>query len=448
MNQHLKYLLFSVLSGLLFVFSWPEIGNLEWLIFLAFIPLLHVERLISENEEKRRSGKVFFYAYISFLIFNYGTTWWIRLASFEGMIMAEVFNSLFMATIFLFLHLTRRFINDKVGYGSLIFYWMAFEYLHTNWELSWIWLNLGNVFANRITWIQWYEYTGTFGGSFWILSVNALVFYYWTQWKNAVSRRIQITRITLLVAFIVLPFLLSIIVFRNYKEELDPVEVVLVQPNIDPYNDKFGGMTEKEQIQRLVKLSAREVTNETSLIFGPETAFPSGYWEEDLDHTFGVLKVQQLLEEYPNVKYIVGLSSIRHYRKGDELSPTARPMQDGSGDHYDYYNSVMQIENDQPHQIYRKSKLVLGVEKMPFIAQFDFMKKLSINLGGASGSLGSEKEPKIFHSTTQDGREINVIPAICYESIYGEFLTEFAKKGGNLVGRGHERWLVGQYTWV
>ena len=38
--------------------------------------------------------------------------------------------------------------------------------MHLNWEFAWPWLNLGNAFATYTGWIQWYEYTGTFGGIF------------------------------------------------------------------------------------------------------------------------------------------------------------------------------------------------------------------------------------------------------------------------------------------
>ena len=43
-----------------------------------------------------------------------------------------------------------------------------------NGEINWPWLNLGNGFANDIHIIQWYEYTGSFGGTLWILLCNLL----------------------------------------------------------------------------------------------------------------------------------------------------------------------------------------------------------------------------------------------------------------------------------
>ena len=41
--------LLSVISGLLLTLSFPEIGNLPFLAFLAFIPLLFIEKEIYDH---------------------------------------------------------------------------------------------------------------------------------------------------------------------------------------------------------------------------------------------------------------------------------------------------------------------------------------------------------------------------------------------------------------
>jgi len=435
LKKLLVYFSSSILSGLLLAFSWPEIGDQEWMIFFAFIPILFLERKLSKENIRFKSGAVFTFSYITFITFNWITTWWIKLASEEGMIMAVAFNSIFMSALFVLFHITRRNINDKVGYVALVFFWVGFEYLHINWELSWIWLTLGNVFANRIEWIQWYEYTGTLGGSLWVLSINAMLFFFlFVSKRREISKRIFSVRITLFFLVLLAPFIISKVLFNTYEEIDDPVEIVLIQPNIDPYNDKFNGMTEYEQIDRLIGLSGKNITPNTDLVFAPETAFPLSYWEDEIRRMYGYKKVKDLIQKYPHIKYVVGLSTIKLYTKPEDVTITARSMNDGTGNYYDFYNSVMQIEGNDRIQIYRKSQLVLGVERMPFVSNFAFMKKLTFDLGGATGSLGIEMNPKTFNSKSIDGRKIRVIPAICYESIYGEYLTEFVKKGGNLLG--------------
>ena len=154
--------------------SFPYTGSLTPLVFVSWIPLLLLEDYISRKNY--RSGKIFLHAYITFLVYNIGTTWWIWNASLNGAIGAFVLNALLMAFAFFAYHLTKKYVGKKEGYLSLFFFWIAFEYLHYHWELSWPWLSLGNTFSIVPSWVQWYSYTGTLGGTFWILLLNVLGF--------------------------------------------------------------------------------------------------------------------------------------------------------------------------------------------------------------------------------------------------------------------------------
>jgi apolipoprotein N-acyltransferase len=60
-------------------------------------------------------------------------------------------------------------------------FWMMFEYIHLNWQLSWPWLTL-NIFALHVDWVQWYEYTEQ-AGTLWILLINILLFELLTKHK-------------------------------------------------------------------------------------------------------------------------------------------------------------------------------------------------------------------------------------------------------------------------
>jgi len=74
--------------------------------------------------------------------------------------------------------------------------------------------------------------------------------------------------------------------------------------------------------------------------------------------------------------------------------------------------------------------LVPGVEKMPFPALLKPLEKYAIDLGGMPGSLGVQQERSVFVSHS-DHRK--VAPAICYESIYGEYCGEYINKGAGLI---------------
>ena len=171
-----QLLLLALTSGLILSFGWPAHGFAP-LLFLGFVPLLLLENHFWENRADNSRFSIFWYCFPVFAIWNLLTTYWIYNSTLEGAIAAIFLNSLFMTMVFTLFHITRRILKSGIqSYLALIAFWLSFEYLHLHWDLNWPWLNLGNGFANYHRWIQWYEYTGTFGGSLWILVVNIFIF--------------------------------------------------------------------------------------------------------------------------------------------------------------------------------------------------------------------------------------------------------------------------------
>jgi apolipoprotein N-acyltransferase len=66
---------------------------------------------------------------------------------------------------------------------------------------------------------------------------------------------------------------------------------------------------------------------------------------------------------------------------------------------------------------------------MPYPKLFGFLESLSLDMGGMSGSLGRQEKPSVFFSADSTG----VAPVICYESVYGEYITEYVNRGANLI---------------
>ena len=134
--SRIKNTLLSLLSGALLAAAWPETPGITFFIFIAFLPLLFVERNLSKDGDNH-SVAFFGQSYLAFFVFNLITTWWIYYASLPGAIMAIVFNSFFMAVIFFLFYIVKHRVGKKEGYIGLVLLWIAFEYLHLNWELSW-----------------------------------------------------------------------------------------------------------------------------------------------------------------------------------------------------------------------------------------------------------------------------------------------------------------------
>lgn len=419
MNR-IKLLLYSLATGGLFALAWPAIGNLTTVIFLALVPLLLVEDHLSKSS--RAGLKVFGHAYLAFFVFNISTTWWIYHASLWGACMAILCNSLFMSIVFWMFHKTKKWVGRKQGYIGLIIYWIAFEYLHLNWELSWTWLTFGNSFANSISTIQWYEYTGVLGGSLLILVMN-LLFFLGVKEVQEKNKRFSFHFLWCLLLFVSVK-LISVLGFPSETKTAKDLNTVIIQPNIDPYFDKFSGISESDQIDLFIKLARSKVTDSTDLVLLPETAFPQAFWEHDLEYMYGTEEFRKLIEEFPKLRIITGILCSKLYLDADSLSPTAKKLP-GDG-WYDNYNAAMELNSSSSIQLHRKSQLVLGAEKVPFLTMIPWMKNLSISLGGSSGRYGTQEKPSVLFD---ENGENGIGPIICYESIYGEYVNQYAQQG-------------------
>jgi apolipoprotein N-acyltransferase len=437
-STKLIYAALALISGLLLSAAWPA-GGFFFLLFIAMVPLLFVEDHLSKNENIKRKGVgVFLYCYLTFFTWNLLTTWWIVNATFFGAVMAVIFNSLFVALVFLLFHHTKRILGMKKGFVALIVYWISFEYLHHQWDLTWPWLTFGNGFATAIKTVQWYEYTGVFGGTLWVWLSNMFIFYavkkpserYVDEKGKPVSYPLifRAGRIAAALAVIFIPVIISINIYNNFTEASDPVDIVVVQPNIDPYTEKFLGESSEAQVAKILRLANTLVDNNTRFVVAPETAIPDAVWDHDLPENPSVKLLWNTMQQHPQLNYVIGLSFIKSYTSDAPPTATARKFRMSDG-YYDMFNSAMLIDNTGAIQLYHKSRLVPGVEKMPYPAIFGFLENFAIDLGGASGSLGSQDERAVFFTSGGDA----IAPAICYESIYGEFMSEYIKNGGEII---------------
>ena len=171
-TNHLYCMVLSLVSPLLLFLAWPP-NLLAPLIFIALVPLFLLNK---ELDHPGKTGVFFGYLYLSLLLFNASTTWWVWNASPGGAIGMLLANSLVMTFPFLAYRYSSKALTASKALMAFILFWMSFEYLHFRWDLAYPWLTFGNVFAKATTVVQWYEYTGVLGGTLWVLIINALVY--------------------------------------------------------------------------------------------------------------------------------------------------------------------------------------------------------------------------------------------------------------------------------
>ena len=329
---------------------------------------------------------------------------------------------------------------------AFIALWCSWEFLHLNWQITWSWLNLGNIFAVHPTWVQWYEYTGTFGGTIWILMVNFLIYgviiaqrateysQRATEKKTCVYlRHLCVNKIFLtLLAVIIIPLVISFIIYHTYKMKQDvPVEAVVVQQNIDPWKEQYS-KSNLELAELIIRTATSKLTSNTALIVCSESALSHTISEEQLlnlniyPHT-SFQFFDKVFQQYPQLNMIFGLSTIAFF--DSKVTPATRELYEGV--FAELYNTSC-LYNTDTITLYRKSKLVPGVEKMPYPKIFGFLERLAIDLGGVNGSLGVDSEQRTFPATTDKGI-VEIGAPICYESIFGELFSQFVKNGAQLM---------------
>jgi len=423
-RKHLKILALSLLSALLFIVSWYPFSFVPAL-FGAFIPLLFAIREL--HKEEKAALWVFLYSFICFFAWNLGTTWWLWNATVEGAYAAFVINTLLMCLPVTAYSIIKNRSNSRHAEWTFIVAWLSFEYLHHTWEFSWPWLSLGNAFAVCPSAVQWYEYSGVVGGSFWVLYANVKLFRLIHYWKDT-PRNINLSRSFNLAFFLgFAPLFWSWYILGNYSQTGIPINAVVVQPNIDPYSDKFNGIAPVEQTRSMLTLAEKTIDSTTRLVCFPETALMGGLEEHDLNSNESIRLIRQFLTVHPQVSILSGADTYKVYRPGEELSVTARKHSQGV--YYDSYNTALLIDTSDSIQVYHKAKLVPGVESMPYQQVFSFLGEAAIDLGGTSGSLGRNKEAAVFDI----GHNQVVAPIICYESVFGEYVTEYVKRGAGLL---------------
>jgi apolipoprotein N-acyltransferase len=427
-----KNLPLAILSGLLLWIGWPPTRYTTFLLFIGMVPmLLAIENII--NDDKAKKGRrVFNTSFIGFLIWNALSVYWVynALKSIGEVVAIPItlipysLGPLLMATAFWLYYRLRLVAPRWVALIGLVCFWVGYEYLHQSWDLNFPWMTLGNGLAVSHSWVQWYEYTGVYGGTLWIWAVNILVFLIYTGLREAQNKRTRMSLIGAVVVVFLAPLGYSLSVYSNYVEEQNPSNVVVAQPNIDPY-EKEGSIPTNLQVDILIHLSRQIAQPNTEYFIWPETAISSYINEDQLRSDNFISQSRFFLRNYKNANLITGAETFKMYNT--RATETAKPFPEGG--FYDSYNTALSIENGDKLQTYHKSRLVPGAESLPFGNALSFMKPVFEHLGGATGTYAPDKDAGVFYS--QSG--IGVAPSICFESIWGGYVARSVKKGAQFI---------------
>lgn len=409
-----------LLPSILMVLAWEPVG-ITPLLFIAFVPFWVIYDRLREGSSWRLFGVL----YLAIFGWNLSTTWWVYYASAAGSVAMLILNTLFMCLPFLILRKIQKHKPLNFAFFAIFsLLWLLYEYGHHRWDLSWPWLALGNGFSATPWMVQWYEFTGTLGGSAWVIWVNIGIF---VALKATKSTKFYFV----LAASVALPMLISIVWGLQVNiQNGKPINVAVLQPSFNPWNEKFDRdpIDMQEEMQ---DLSIKAIDSTVDWLLWPETCLVRSIDVDRLDRDPQVLMLyRDILARYPKLQVLTGFHGVKYYDTPSKPTRSARKSQYDSRYFYDVYNSALWLQNSSLPRYYNKSKLVPGTEQMPFIHTIPFLESLAITLdeNTITGSLG------VSDSAYSLGEGTPVAPIICYESIYGDYVRGYLQRGAQWLG--------------
>lgn len=426
MRQKRNVLLLWILclsSALLLALPWlvPHTGALA---LIAFVPLLFADAVASQCGIKH----FWWYHYVTFIVWNAIATFWVCNATLAGGIFAILANAFQMSLVWGLFRAAKRRLPGILPYILLAAAWIAWERFYFSAEISWPWLVLGNAFAQSTGLVQWYSITGVLGGSLWIWLCNLSLFGIIVAVAGRWTAAARVAAPSALLLVLAGPIVASRIMYGNYVEKSEgSLEVLVAQPDFDPYEKKHG-LSKSEQLDLLLSLFAEAMPADSGrtaplLLLAPETVVNDIVLNNPEDAA-SMRAIRGFLAERPYAGMLFGASAYEYFTTASAPDILARKR----GDLWlESRNSAIMADGGSLYEIYHKSRLVVAVEKTPYPRLFvpiDDWLCSRLGLYALMGRCIPQDEASLLH--------FGGIPlgcAVCYESVYGEYCTEYVRKG-------------------
>ena len=422
----------AVASGLLFAAGFPPIPT-GVTAFVALVPFLFL------LEDLRDWRAVFRWSYLTFLVANAGTIWWVSgwWGDDPWLKAAGVAVNLVHPLLFTFPALAYGTLRRRMG---PVFSVTAFPVIWTSWEwlmhlpeLSFPWMLLANTQTYDIGAIQFISSTGAFGITLWIATVNALIFHLQRRWMQGQwtlrDRRFTVAVVALVVV-LMLPRLHGISVLAGAADRADEtIRAAVLQPDVDPY-DKWGeGETPMGKLQGLMRLYDSLAAFEPDVALLPETAVPFLLLQPSYDAEYRWLRLHI---DSVGVPLLTGFPDAVIYDDPATAPASARKIPN-SDLRYQNFNAALLLQPRDPRpQVYHKSRLTPLSERIPYLDALPFLQD-ALTWGVGISNWGLGEDSTVFALRTGSG-PVGIWAMICYETLYPSFVAGFADRGAQVFG--------------
>lgn len=424
--------LLAFVSGVLLSLSFPPLKT-GFFATVGFVPLLFlIDRL--ENYKQ-----LFRYSYIAFFFFNLFTLYWVGGWSKEAdpflmvgcVLLILVHPILFFLPMWFYMFIKKNY-GGKLHLFIFPFAFTLFEYFRSTTELAFPWLTIGNTQTYFLEKIQFIEFTGIYGLSFLILTVNVIFYLALKEIfreKNFLSKSALRYFIVGVLIYIV-PDVYGVYVLKSSDEDsFNEMKVGLIQPDINPWLKWEGTLAEQLELYMGMTKDLIRREPDVELVVYPETAITYYFLLSPYRYHFNWFKSQI---DSLNVAILTGFPDARFYDDPSQAPPSSHIIKD-TGQRYDAYNAMgLFLPGSDKIQKYAKMILVPFGERLPYADVFHFLiEPLQWGVGISNWAKG--KDTTVFEMKRRNGEIVKFSGGVCYESIYPSLIREFVKRGAQFL---------------
>ena len=152
-----------------------------------------------------------------------------------------------------------------------------------------------------------------------------------------------------IILWISVPLLISFHKYNTFTDQGPATGVVIVQPNLDPWNEQFEIPVE-EVFRRSIDLAIPFLDSSVDFLVAPESLLQENIWQNHPWNAKSIQLLRYFVAQHPDLTVLMGASTFKMYEPGEKLSPTVRKFTDGSG-YYDAYNTALVIDTGESSDI-------------------------------------------------------------------------------------------------
>jgi len=384
----------AILSGFLIGASFPpfKLGFLAWIGLIPFIRAVFRLTPWKAAGVGCLTGFVTNVLALHWLSFNIGASFPVV---FTAMMAAAIYLAIFWA-IFSFLF---SWIHLQSGAGLVLmpFLWVTLEYGMSLGPMGFPWVSLATTQTDYLPVIQLAEWTGIYGISFWLVTVNVILYGLLTFPRTVWMPRVVRTAIVVIVIVWLTGY--GRLVILPETDETKMVDVAVVQPNVGPH-EKWQPDKRDWVFDRLDSLYMVAAESEPDLIIWPEAATPAFITKNF--RRLNQLKQRIRQTGIPLLTGTVDWSSVKGRRA--------------------YHNSAALIREDGSIPVYHKQQLVPLAEFNPFARQLPASEELNL------GHYTKGTEETIFQVN-----EVSFASIICFESVFPAIVNGLNRRGSQFL---------------